>query len=77
MDLSNIKSEHQLIRGDKNGMEIKFEDDKIHLMNEIEKLNKMINDTVGENPKKSAILKRSTANECLVVSYFVEFFITA
>ena len=75
MDLSNIKSEHQLIQDDKNGMEIKFEDDKIHLMNEIEKLNKMIN--VGENPKKSAILKRSTANECLVVSFFVEFFITA
>merc|ERR1712018_657169 len=44
MDLSNIKSEHQLIQGDKNGMEIKFEDDKIHLMNEIEKLNKMVND---------------------------------
>lgn len=31
-------------QGDKNGMEIKFEDDKIHLMNEIEKLNKMVND---------------------------------
>ena len=49
MDLSNIKTEHQLIRGDKNGMEIKFEDDKIHLMNEIEKLTKLVNDAQRTN----------------------------
>ena len=49
MDLSNIKSEHQLIQGDKNGMEIKFEEDKIHLMNEIEKLTKLVNDAQRTN----------------------------
>ena len=30
-------------------MEIKFEEDKIHLMNEIEKLNKMVNDAQRTN----------------------------
>ena len=38
-----------LFLGDKNGMEIKFEEDKIHLMNEIEKLNKMVNDAQRTN----------------------------
>ena len=49
MDLSNVKSEHQLIQGDKSGMEIKFEEDKFHLMNEIEKLNKLVNDAQKTN----------------------------